>query len=71
MKRTCTSHVANAVVLPNLGRQSAYLYGFSINIRLVLGRLTLYTERERISDWRSGPAMLLAGDFGIAASDLS
>ena len=40
MNRTGTSHVANAVVLPNLGRQSAYLYGFSVNIRFVLGRLT-------------------------------
>ena len=69
MNRTGTSHVTNAVVLPNLGRQSACLYGFSVNIRFVLGRLTLYTERKRISDWRSGSTMLLAGDFGIATSD--
>ena len=49
MKRTCTSHVANAVVLPNLGRQSAYLYGFSINIRFVLGRLTLTARSTAVA----------------------
>ena len=69
MNRTGTSHVTNTVVLPKLRRQSAYLHGFSVNIRFVLCRLTLYTERERISDWRSGTTMLPAGYFGIAASD--